>query len=222
MRDPGSKLGRFLTRRKMQRIIYSAVPAFMPPPPRAFAAYGQDALIAAPGRIEGAEFITIGKRVKILEHIWLIARREPGRPPPRLILGDDVLINRFVKIVSVGEVVIERDTMIGDNCYISDTHYLYDDPDRSIQEQGLAPSRPVHIGAGCHIAFRSTIRPGVTLADYVHVGPGSVVSDDMPERSVVHGDPARVIRRYDAARGEWLFVRPGMSEREAEGTADTV
>jgi serine acetyltransferase len=222
MSEPQSRFARYLTRRKMRRIWNLGGPAFMPPPPRAFAAFGKGSLIVAPARVEGAEFVSIGKGVSILEHIWIIARAQPGQPPPRLVIGDRVQINRFTKIVCIGELIIEHDTMIGDNCYISDTYYLYDDPTKPIAAQGLAPSRPVHIGPDCHIAFRSTIRPGVTLAESVHVGSGSVVSEDMPARTVVHGDPARVIRRYNPERGEWVFVRQPADPRAGEGTADTV
>jgi acetyltransferase-like isoleucine patch superfamily enzyme len=206
----------------MGRIWGAIAPEFMPPPPRAFASYGEGAIIVPPARIEGAEFISIGKRVKIHEHIWLIARQQPDQPPPRLVIGDDTQINRFVKIVAIGEVIIGNECMIGDNSYISDTHYRFDDPTRPIAEQGLAPARPVVLGTGCHIAYRCTIRPGVTLAESVHVGPGSVVGSDMPERSVVYGDPARVIRRYDRERGAWVFVRHELGERAIEGTADSV
>lgn len=216
------RLMRFRYRRKMRRIWGAAASAFMPPPPRAWANWGNGSLIVHPARIEGAEFISIGKRVKIHEHVWMIARPQPGMPPPRLVIGDDVLINRFVKIICIGEVTIGPDSMIGDNSYISDTHYRYDDPTLPIAQQGLAPPRPVVVGAGGHIGYRCTIRPGVTIGESVHVGPGSVVGDDLPARSVAYGDPARVIRRYDEAQGEWLFVRHGMGEREAEGTADTV
>jgi acetyltransferase-like isoleucine patch superfamily enzyme len=181
----------------------------MPPPPRAFASFGAASLIVPPARVEGAEFISIGDDVLIHEHVWLIALRVPGGPAPRLVIENGVQINRFVKIVSIGEVVIGADSMIGDNCYISDTHYIHEDPSKSVLVQGLAASRPVRIGPGCHVAFRSTIRPGVTLAESVHIGSGSVVADDMPARTVVHGDPARVIRRYDPDKKEWVFVRSG-------------
>ena len=38
------------------------------------------------------------------------------------------------------------------------------------------------------------------------VPPGSVVTKDIPSYSVAVGNPARVIKRYDAARAKWIRV----------------
>lgn len=39
--------------------------------------------------------------------------------------------------------------------------------------------------------------PGVTIGRGVTVGAGSVVTKDVPDRVVVAGNPARVIRKLD-------------------------
>jgi len=54
--------------------------------------------------------------------------------------------------------------------------------------------RPVRIGARCFIGGGSMILPGVTIGDECIVGAGAVVFDDLPARSIVGGNPARVIR----------------------------
>ena len=53
---------------------------------------------------------------------------------------------------------------------------------------------PIRIGANCFIGGGSTILPGVTVGDECIVGGGSVVIDDVPPRSIVVGNPARVLR----------------------------
>jgi acetyltransferase-like isoleucine patch superfamily enzyme len=55
-------------------------------------------------------------------------------------------------------------------------------------------SRPIRIGARCFIGGGSVIAPGVTSGDECIVGGGAMVFDDVPNRSVVAGNPARVIR----------------------------
>lgn len=60
-----------------------------------------------------------------------------------------------------------------------------------------APSgevRPITVGNRCFVGGGSTILPGVTIGDQSIVGAGSVVFDDVPPRSIVAGNPARVIR----------------------------
>ncbi|KAB0678888.1 acyltransferase [Aureimonas leprariae] len=54
--------------------------------------------------------------------------------------------------------------------------------------------RDTVIGRRCFIGARSMILPGVTVGDECVVGSGSVVTKDVPPRSVVAGNPARVIR----------------------------
>jgi len=56
-------------------------------------------------------------------------------------------------------------------------------------------NRPVRIGARCFIGGGSTILPGVTIGDGSIVGAGAVVFEDVPPRSIVGGNPARILRR---------------------------
>jgi maltose O-acetyltransferase len=55
--------------------------------------------------------------------------------------------------------------------------------------------RPVAIGRWCFIGGGGMILPGVTIGDECIVGSGAVVFEDVPARSIVVGNPARVIRR---------------------------
>jgi len=50
------------------------------------------------------------------------------------------------------------------------------------------------IGANCFIGGCSLILPGVEIGDNCVVGAGSVVTRSVPPRSIVAGNPARVIR----------------------------
>lgn len=54
--------------------------------------------------------------------------------------------------------------------------------------------RPVSIGSRCFIGGGSTILPGVTIGDECIVAAGAVVFEDVPPRSIVGGNPARVLR----------------------------
>lgn len=50
------------------------------------------------------------------------------------------------------------------------------------------------IGKNCFIGGRALIMPGVTIGDNCVVGAGSVVTKDVPDRCLVAGNPARVLR----------------------------
>lgn len=50
------------------------------------------------------------------------------------------------------------------------------------------------IGQNCFIGGASIILPGITIGDNCVIGAGSVVTRDVPDRSLVVGNPARIIR----------------------------
>ena len=56
----------------------------------------------------------------------------------------------------------------------------------------------VHIGNDVFVGWGSIILPNVTIGNNVVIGAGSVVAKDIPDNSVVVGNPCRVIGTYDA------------------------
>jgi maltose O-acetyltransferase len=54
---------------------------------------------------------------------------------------------------------------------------------------------PVRVGRNCFIGGGSTIVPGVSIGDDCIVGAGAVVLEDVPDRCIAAGNPARVLRR---------------------------
>ncbi|WP_407875162.1 DapH/DapD/GlmU-related protein [Qipengyuania nanhaisediminis] len=53
--------------------------------------------------------------------------------------------------------------------------------------------RPVTIGDNCFVGAGSVILPGVTIGNNSIVGASAVVFEDVPARSIVAGNPARVV-----------------------------
>ena len=78
---------------------------------------------------------------------------------------------------------------IGENTLISFKTLIYSYDARTGRD------RPVRIGSGCFIGGGAMVLPGVTIGDGAIVGGGSVVFDDVPPRSIVVGNPAKVLRR---------------------------
>jgi galactoside O-acetyltransferase len=55
-------------------------------------------------------------------------------------------------------------------------------------------SAPIKISKGAWIGARSMILKGVTIGKGAVVGAGSVVTKDVPDWTVVAGNPARVVK----------------------------
>lgn len=99
--------------------------------------------------------------------------------------------------------VIERGVIMGPEVMILARNHLFTDPDVWIGRQGDTEVLPVTIGEGSWVGARVTILPGVTIGRYCVIGAAAVVSRDVPDYSVVVGNPGRVIRTwYDPAKQE--------------------
>ena len=59
---------------------------------------------------------------------------------------------------------------------------------------GACISGFVEVGESCYIGTNATIRNNVKIGKYSLIGMGSVVLQDVPENTVVVGNPAKVIR----------------------------
>lgn len=157
-----------------------------------FAHFGGSSRILLPTRIAGAEHMSIGEGVLIGAGSWLIVpeQRSPG---PNIILHNRVRLNT-TSISAVDRVEIEEDVGIARGCYISDHSHGFTDPDTPIRDQPIDRVAPVLIRRGAWLGQNCVILPGVTVGRGSVIGANSVVRSDVPDRTVVAGSPARVIR----------------------------
>jgi carbonic anhydrase/acetyltransferase-like protein (isoleucine patch superfamily) len=185
-----------LRQRRTQRRLGRAYDRVcFPPPPDAFASYGERTHIAQPARVELPGRIHLGSDTVILEHVWLsLVASFPDRPPT-LRVGDRVWIGRACEIACVGEIVIEDDVKISDGVHIGDTYHRYDVPGLPARKQPMAAPRAVRICRGAFINFGAIIHNGVTVGANAYVHAGAVVSRDVPPGAVVLGLPARIVDR---------------------------
>lgn len=51
------------------------------------------------------------------------------------------------------------------------------------------------IGKFCAIGARTIIMPGIKIGDHCVVGAGTVVTKDVPSRSIIVGNPGKIIRQ---------------------------
>lgn len=64
-------------------------------------------------------------------------------------------------------------------------------------QKDLEITKPITIGNDVYIGTNTTILPGVKIGNNVVVGACSVITKDIPDNSVVAGNPARVIKTTD-------------------------
>lgn len=112
-----------------------------------------------------------------------------------LVLGERVFINIGATIVATHSITIGDDCLIGDLVAIFDTDHHAMEPSRPTRRA------PVRLGKNVWVGRSATILPGVTIGDHAVVAAGSIVTSDIPARTLVAGVPARPIRTLDIPDG---------------------
>lgn len=83
---------------------------------------------------------------------------------------------------------------IGKNVAISHNVTIMDSDAHCLDEDNYEMSKPVNIKDNVWIGTKATILKGVTIGQGSIIAAGAVVTKDVPERCIVAGVPARVIK----------------------------
>lgn len=126
-------------------------------------------------------------------------------------IGDDTRVGTFVEIqkqARIGRrckisshtficsgVTIEDEVFIGHGVmFTNDIFPRATNTDGSSQTEADWECVPTLVRKGASIGSNATILAGITIGERAIVGAGAVVTRDVPERAVVAGNPARVLR----------------------------
>ena len=96
---------------------------------------------------------------------------------------------------------IPSDTIIGSNVIIGrDSHFLwanhrFDSLDIPICKQGDLPTKQTIIEDDVWIGIRCLFTPGRHIAKGTIIGMGACVTKDLPEYSIIGGNPAKIIKK---------------------------
>lgn len=112
-------------------------------------------------------------------------------------IGKNVFINSGCHFQDQGGIYIDDGTLIGHGVALATLNHEQDPDHRS----NMYP-KPIRIGKRVWIGSNSTVTQGVTIGDGAIVAAGAVVTKDVPERTVVGGVPAKVIKRVNVQNPE--------------------
>lgn len=122
-----------------------------------------------------------------------------------ITVGSGVFINTGCHFHDQGGITLGDGTFVSSNVVLTTMNHDFD----PLQRSTAYPS-PILIGKHVWIGASVTVVPGVTIGDGAIVAAGSVVTKDVPPRTIVAGVPARIIREigpddhYPSTYKKWM------------------
>jgi carbonic anhydrase/acetyltransferase-like protein (isoleucine patch superfamily) len=175
---------------------------------RRFAAVGAGtAFVFPPGVTMGQRWIQIGQATLVGPGVVLSAGMWPDEPlAPEagwvVRIGNRCNLGRGTSLIGRVGIDVGDDVTFGPGVYVTDHNHDYAHPRVPISHQWVVEA-PVRIGPGCWFGVGAVVLPGASIGSHVAVAAGSVVRGEIPDRCVIAGSPARVVRRWNEDRGNW-------------------
>ena len=162
---------------------------------------GYGTLIIKTLKIDNPKLISIGSKTYIGNQSWLMGVNSNGHIS--LKIGDRVQIGHFAHIVAMENVDIENEVLLADKVFISDCTHNYENISKPVLGQSVRLLKHVIIGEGTWLGENVCVC-GASIGKHCVIGANSVVTQDIPDYSVAVGSPAKVIKKYDFKKSEWI------------------
>lgn len=171
---------------------------------RSYATSGRSAFVDRPFLVLGANQISLGEDV----HIWPMARLEARGSGSGVVMsvGARSMIQPFVHLAAIQELSIGEECLFASHVYISDHDHYSESAHIPVRRCRTLVAAPVRIGNGVWLGERVCVLKGVTIGEGAIVGAASVVTKDIPPRSIAVGSPARVVKRWNDDTNAWERV----------------
>lgn len=167
--------------------------------PAGLGSLGRGTYFTEPYTIQSPHRVHIGRGVKFNERpVLSVLEREDGTGGT-LRIGDGCMIGSDFHAHCADEVVIGSHVGISARVALGD---FVSDLDPGVDDASI------HIHDGAILGLGAIILPGVTIGERAAVAAGAVVTRDVPPRTLVFGNPARLMGHWDEATGQWTTGPP--------------
>jgi len=124
-----------------------------------------------------------------------------------LVIDDNCLIGARSVISAKNFIQLEHDVILATSVLIMDHNHAYEDITLPIRLQGITPGGRIRIEQGCWIGQGAAIvcnEGELVIGRNSVVGANSLVTRSFPPYSVIVGNPSRLARQFDPAKGAWV------------------
>ena len=150
--------------------------------------------------------VFFGKNVKIGDDsLFLPVVQYAGvKYSPKIVIGDGCKIGVRNSFASINKIVIGKDVLFAGFVHITDHSHGYEDISLPISQQTLISKGGCFIEDQCWLGFGCEILSGVHIGKHSIVAARAVVTKDVPAYSIVAGNPAKIVKRYNVELGQWI------------------
>lgn len=163
--------------------------------------------------IDGGKFIELHKGCYIQRGAWLCvpAFEMITKPEDRayLSIGENTRIGPNSTISALNSIVIEENVVLGPNVMVVDHYHNFENISRPISDQGITSNGKILVQAGSWIGSNAVIyssKENLVIGKNSVVAANTVVRVSVPAYSIVSGNPAKIIKKYDFEKNKWISV----------------
>lgn len=120
----------------------------------------------------------------------------------KIWIKENTSIGQNFHITSGGNLIIEKNTTILGNVFITNIDHNYQEIDKHILKQDHIIKDTI-IGENCFIGYGASIQAGTKLGKQCVVGTNAVVRGEYPDYCVIAGVPAKIIKKYNKNTKLW-------------------
>lgn len=175
---------------------------------------GNGTIVHYKSRINGSNYISLGKNVFIQKDVWLNVplhelKRKISKKNNIIKIGDRSRVGKGSTISAINSIDIENDCLIGLNVTIVDHMHSFQDITTPILDQGVISRGKITLKSGCWIASNVVI---MTSGEDIEIGKNSIVSansvvkKNVEDYTIVSGNPAKEIKRFNHKHNKWIDV----------------
>ncbi|MCX5657816.1 MAG: acyltransferase [Candidatus Omnitrophica bacterium] len=174
--------------------------------------FGEKSIIKPILNSSNESFISIGRYVNIGSFCRITVSTKFGGykvksdNKVRIKIGDNVDIGNNVFISANNYIEIENHVIMSSYVFITDHNHGFSDIDKSLHEQPLTEGGHVRIGNNVFLGEKCSVLRNVVIGEKSVVAANAVVTKDVPAYSIVAGNPAKIIKKYDFKQKKWTKV----------------
>jgi acetyltransferase-like isoleucine patch superfamily enzyme len=177
-----------------------------------FHSFGKSSIVKPILNSTNEKFISVGENVDIGAFCRITVSTEFGGHKVksdnkvRIKIGDNVSIGNNSFLSANNNIEVGKNVIMSSYVFVTDHDHGFGNIEKSLHEQPLTEGGFVTIGNDVFLGVKSSILKNVAIGERAVIAANAVVTKDVPAYSIVAGNPARIIKKYDFEKKEWMKI----------------